>query len=516
MGYAARMTRIPWWRHAVVYQVYPRSFADGNADGIGDLRGLLDRLDHLSWLGIDAVWLSPIFPSPMADFGYDVADYCAVDPLFGTLDDLDRLCRALHERGIRLLLDWVPNHTSDRHPWFLESRASRGSAKRDWYVWRDPAPAGGPPNNWVHAFSDGAPAWTFDRATGQYYLHSFLPAQPDLDWHNPAVERAMHDVLRFWLDRGIDGFRVDVVHGLGKDPALPDDPPERAGLPHIAFNDHPSVHPILRRLRALVDTYPGHRVLVGEVFLLGPHDVTAYYGRGDELHLAFDLPGCLQLPWDAASWRERTSAVLAAHDARRAWPTLVFSNHDTPRHRTRLGSEARARVAALLLLALPGTPFLYAGEELGLEDAAVAPERTVDPGGRDGCRAPIPWDASPLHGWGGAPWLPWPPEPERRNVATLRDDESSILHLYRRLLAVRRRSRALRGGRWRALDVGEPVFAFERCLGDDRRLVLVNFGDDERQVDVAGTVDVSTDGEGEGRSFPGRLGPSAGVLLRPR
>jgi len=510
------MAQPPWWQHGVVYQIYPRSFADGNGDGVGDLPGLLERVDHLAWLGIDAVWLSPIFASPMADFGYDVADYCDVDPLFGTLADLERVRDVLHARGIRLLLDWVPNHTSDRHPWFLESRASRVSPKRDWYVWRDPKPGGAPPNNWVHAFSQGRPAWTFDEATGQYYLHCFLPAQPDLHWANPAVERAMHGVLRFWLDRGIDGFRIDVVHGLGKDPELSDDPPERAGLPHIAFNDHPAVHPILRRLRALADGYPGDRALVGEVFLLCPHDVIDYYGRGDELHLAFDLPRCLHVAWDAAAWRERTAEVLAAHAPRGAWPTLVLSNHDTPRHRTRLGSEPRARAAALLLLGLPGTPFLYAGEELGLEDAEIPPERVVDPGGRDGSRAPIPWDATPSHGWSAAPWLPWPPDPGRRNVAARRADETSILHLYRRLLAARRASPALSSGAWRALEAPPSVFAWLREAGADRRLVAVNFGDDEARVALEGTVEVSTDGGGEGHRFAGRLAPAAGVVLRQR
>jgi len=509
------MARPPWWHRGVVYQIYPRSFADGNGDGIGDLRGLLDRVEYLAWLGIDAVWLSPIYPSPMADFGYDVAEYCDVDPLFGTLADLDTVRDALHDRGIKLLLDWIPNHTSDRHPWFLDSRSSRSSPRRDWYVWRDPRPGGGPPNNWVHAFSDGRPAWTFDAPTGQYYLHSFLPAQPDLDWSAPAVEQAMHAVLRFWLDRGIDGFRIDVVHGLGKDPELPDDPPERAGLPHIAFNDHPSVHPILRRLRALVDAYPGDRVLVGEVFLLGPHDVTAYYGQGDELHLAFDLPRCLHVPWEATSWREHTAAVLAAHEARQAWPTLVLSNHDTPRHRSRLGSEARARAAAFLLLGLPGTPFLYAGEELGLEDAVIPPERAVDPGGRDGCRAPLPWDATPSHGWNASPWLPWPPEPARRNVVELRADEASILHLYRRLLRARRGSPALAWGTWRPLRTNAAVFAWERGADGDRRLVAVNFTDDEARLELEGRVEVSSDGSGEGQPFAGVLAPCAGVILRP-
>ncbi len=509
------MPSVPWWRSGVVYQIYPRSFADTDGDGVGDLEGVRQHLDHLVWLGVDAVWLSPIFRSPMADFGYDVSDYCDVDPLFGSLADLDRLVAEAHARGVRVLLDWVPNHTSDRHPWFVESRRSRTSSHRDWYVWRDPAGGGGPPNNWMAAFPPETRAWTLDPATGQYYLHCFLPSQPDLDWSNPAVVAAMHDVLRFWLDRGIDGFRVDVVHCLGKDPALPDDPPDLAALPHAAINDHPSTHVALRGLRRLVDTYPGDRMLVGEVFQLFQPDVTRYYGRGDELHLAFDLPATLYTPWEARAWRERTASVLAAHGAAGAWPTVVLSNHDTPRHRTRLGSEARARAAAVLLLTLPGTPFLYAGEELGLEDAFVARERRVDPGGRDGCRAPLPWDGSPRHGWAGEPWLPWPPDAGARSLATLRDDPSSILHLYRRLLVARRSSPALRGGGWSARDAPPDVLAYERVADTDRRLVLVNFGSAPARIAVGGRVAVASDGAGEGDVFAGVLGPDAAVILQP-
>jgi alpha-glucosidase len=508
-----RLSAAPWWRRAVVYQIYPRSFADASGDGVGDLRGIRSRLEYLAWLGVDAVWLSPVFRSPMADFGYDVSDYCDVDPVFGTLADLDALVADAHGRGIRVLLDWVPNHTSDRHPWFLEARRSRGEAKRDWYVWRDPGPGGSPPNNWTAAFHVGAPAWTLDAASGQYYLHLFLPQQPDLNWANPAVEAAMHDVLRFWLDRGIDGFRVDVVHALGKDPALPDDPPECAGVPHAALHDDPATHPILRRIRRLVDRYPGERVLVGEIVKVFPHDVTRYLGRGDELHLAFDLPHTLQTSWDAEAWRARAEAVQAAHAAAGGWPTIVLSNHDMPRQRTRLGSEARARAAAVLELTLPGTPFLYAGEELGLEDAEMPPERRVDPGGRDGCRAPIPWDATPGHGWSAPPWLPWPPEPAARNVETLRRDPDSILHLYRRLLAARRASPALQVGALRTLAAPAGVFAYERAAGEDRRCIAVNFASAPARWTAHGTVEVSTERSLEGGSFDGLLPPDAAVVL---
>ena len=370
----------PWWKSAVVYQIYPRSFADSGRPpaGVGDLEGIRRRLGHLADLGVDALWLSPIYPSPGHDFGYDVADYCDVDPAFGTLGDLDRLVADAHGLGLRVLLDWVPNHTSDEHPWFVESRSSPANPKRDWYVWRDGDPST-PPNNWVGAFT-GGPAWTWDGATGQWYLHQFLPQQPDLNWANPEVVEAMHGVLRFWLDRGVDGFRIDVVHGLGKDPALPDDPPESAGIAHSSLNDRPETHHVIRGLRRLADSYPGDRVLVGEVYLLDTTKVATYYGDGDELHLAFNFPP-LFAPWDAGEWRAHVARVEEEIGARGAWPTWVLSNHDNPRHRTRYGTDQRAAAAAVLLLTLRGTPFLYAGEELGLEDAVVPPGSTRRSGG---------------------------------------------------------------------------------------------------------------------------------------
>jgi alpha-glucosidase len=506
-----------WWKTGVVYQIYPRSFADTNGDGIGDLEGIRRRLDHIEWLGVDAIWLSPIYPSPMADFGYDVADYCDVDPVFGTLGDLDHLIDEAHRRNIRVLLDWVPNHTSDRHPWFVESRASRTSPKRNWYYWRDPAPRGGPPNNWTAAFGVGVPAWTYDSNTGQYYLHSFLPQQPDLNWSNPEVVEAMHGVLRFWLDRGIDGFRVDVVHGIGKDPALPDDPPQWTGVPHTVSHYHPSTHEILRGLRRLIDSYPGQRALVGEVWVLLERQTVLYYGRGDELHLAFDLPEVVRTPWEAGAWRSYVERLWTEFQPVGAWPTWVLSNHDIPRHATRFGSEAQARCAAVLLLTLPGTPFLYSGEELGLENADVPKERQVDPGGRDGCRAPIPWTPAARHGWEGRePWLPWPPDPQRRNVQSLRADPGSILHLYRRMLAARRASPALRLGSWKALAAPGPVLAYERVHGEDRRVVLINFSSDEVSCAASGVVEVASDGVGEGTSFRGSLAPDQAVVLRPK
>jgi alpha-glucosidase len=503
----------PWWRSAVGYQIYPRSFCDASGDGVGDLEGVRRRLDHLAWLGLDAIWLSPFYPSPMRDFGYDVSDYCDVDPVFGTLADFDRLLADAHARGIRVLVDWVPNHTSDQHPWFVESRSSRASRKRGWYVWRDGSPDR-PPNNWRAAFTDG-PAWTWDEATRQWYLHLFLPQQPDLDWGNPEVVAAMHATLRFWLDRGVDGFRVDVVHAIGKDPALPDLPPERARIPACVLHEGPRTPELVRGIRRVLEEYAGERLLLGEVPLLWTERVARYYGDGDGLHLAFNFPP-LHTPWEARAWRGRILEVVCELDPRDAWPTWVLSNHDNPRHRTRYGSEGRARAAAVLLLTLRGTPFLYAGEELGLEDAAVPQPRRRDPGGRDGCRAPIPWDGSPAHGWSGAePWLPWPPGAEQRNTEALRRDPGSILHLYRRLLAARRASPALRLGAFELLPAPDGVLAYRRQLEDDARVVVVNFTAQRHAVPLPGhwTVEVASDGGAERGPYAQAVEPDQALIL---
>ncbi|MGO9911339.1 MAG: alpha-amylase family glycosyl hydrolase [Acidimicrobiales bacterium] len=538
-----------------MYQIYPRSFclADPSGrqerlglgagspparvrDGAGDLEGIRRHLDHVAKLGADAIWLSPIYPSPMADFGYDVADYCGIDPLFGDLDTFDALLADAHDRSIRVLLDWVPNHTSDRHPWFEDARSSRESAHRDWYVWRDPDPLdpGRPPNNWKRAFGEG-PAWTFDEPTGQWYLHLFLSQQPDLNWANPEVVEAMEGVLDFWLARGVDGFRIDVVHGLGKPPALDDVPADQAGLPYSLLSDQESTHPILRRLRARVDTWPQQPMLVGEVFLIDAEKVAKYYGKGDELHLAFNFKPMFS-KFSGASFRRRLEEIQATLGPLDAWPTWVLSSHDRPRHRTRFGgSERRARAAAVLSIGMRGTVFLYAGEELGLEDAEIPDELVVDPGGRDGCRAPIPWDASDQHGWalGGAePWLPFPPHATTLNVAEEDRDDRSVLSLYRRLIAFRRRTGALVHGGLQLIDGGpDEVLAFRRAeatvatgatgAAEDAVLVLLNFSDVEQSVGAAlageWEVEVASGGEGslttEHTLFAGRLGPEEAVIL---
>lgn len=507
----------PWWRNAVFYQIYPRSFADTTGNGIGDLAGITRHLDDLAWLGVDALWISPFFPSPMRDFGYDVSDYCGVDPLFGTLRDFDDLLAEAHRRKMRVIIDWVPAHTSSEHPWFREARSSRRDPRRDWYIWRDAGPGGAPPNNWRAAFIDGAPAWSFDASTGQYYLHSFLPEQPDLNWANPAVRAAMLDTLRFWLDRGVDGFRADVVHNIGKDPTLASVAEGMAAIPHCALNDVAPTHEYLREIRRLLDGYPGERMVVGEVFLLDTERMSTYYGAGDELHLAFNFPPIF-FPWDAGAWRTGIEQTLTALAQVGGWPTWVLSNHDFPRHRTRFGGgAARARAAAVMLATLPGTPFLYMGEELGLEDAEIPPAAKVDPGGRDGCRAPIPWTPDAGHGWPTPPWLPFPPHSSQRNWQSERADAASMLNFYRRLLAHRRASGALRAGDFAWLPSEGAVLAWHRNRGSDRRVIIVSFDsrDGRVELDTAHEIAIATEPGREGTRFDGTIAADSAVILKP-
>jgi alpha-glucosidase len=488
-GAAAAGRRPDWWRAGAIYQIYPRSFADASGDGVGDLRGIAAHLDHLEALGAAAIWLSPIFPSPMADFGYDVADYCDVDPLFGTLADLDALIAAAHARGIRVVLDWVPNHTSDRHPWFVESRASRDNAKRDFYVWRDGGPGGSPPNDWRSQFAAVGPAWTYDDASGQWYLHSFMAEQPDLNWDNPEVEAAMHDVLRFWLDRGVDGLRLDAIHKIAKDPRLCD----HAGAARRHDEDWETIHARLRGIRRVVDEYED-RMIVGEVALQDLHRVVSYLESGDQLHLAHNFV-FVDLPWDADAFRTSIEDFEALAD-RTAWPAWFLSNHDIPRVASRFGAH-RARAAALVLYALRGTPFLYQGEELGLPDAEIPPDRVVDVDGRDPERAPLPWRPPSAAGPGagfteGEPWLPLVADAETLNVERQAADPDSMLAFVRALAALRAREPALQTGAQRTLDLGPDVLAWERTAGGRRLVAAVNFGDAPAPV-ALGPLLLSTD-----------------------
>ncbi len=459
------------------------------------------RLDHIADVGAQAVWLSPIYPSPMADFGYDVSDYCDVEPLFGTLADFDALVEAAHARGLRVVLDWVPNHTSDRHPWFEASRSGRSDPRRDWYVWRDPGPDGGPPNDWRSTFEACGPAWTFDAISGQYYLHSFMPQQPDLDWDNPEVEAAMHDVLRFWLERGVDGFRLDAIAKIAKDPLLR----SHAGSARRHDEDWDTIHERLRRIRAVVDGY-GDRMVVGEVALLDLHRVVSYLGTGDQLHLAHNFV-FVHLPWDAEAFRTSIADFEALAEAT-AWPAWFLENHDVPRVASRFGPEA-ARAVLVLLHGLRGTPFLYQGQELGLPDAAVPPDRVVDVDGRDPERAPMPWAPGPGAGFTtGEPWLPLVEDADALCAARQREDPASALELTRRLARLRAATPALVTGDQLAVDLGPEVVAFERTDGADRWLVAVNFAADPVPL-PAGEVAVAS---GPGR--PGVLAGREAVLLR--
>ena len=502
----------PWWQSGVVYQIYPRSFADGNGDGIGDLAGIRAHLNHLQWLGVDALWLSPVFRSPMADFGYDVSDFCDIDPVFGTLADIDALIADCHARDLKLMLDWVPNHTSIEHPWFQESRRDRTNPKADWYVWRDE-----PQNNWLASFPRGEKAWEYDEMRGQWYLRCFLREQPDLNWDNPDVERAMHDTLRFWLDRGVDGFRMDVIHLIGKNLSA-DDPPSAVerGFGHVPFNDVPVTHERIRGIRAVLDSFPGERACVGEVYLLDEARMAEYYGTGDELHLSFNF-SFLWARWDAATLRTKIVSTLGHLASRGAWATWVLSNHDVPRHRQRYGGDDTvARMAAVMLLTLPGTPFLYQGEELGLVDADVPADRVVDPGGRDGCRAPIPWTAEPDHGWPHEPWLPFAPEPDTRSVAAQRDDARSILHLYRDLLHLRRDHQALQTGSFTMIDRHDEVIVYTRHSGNDTGgtyVVALNLGDTAVAVaELVGATVLLTTSPGQPSAGPGTLPPRTAIV----
>jgi glycosidase len=515
-----------WWRDGVVYQIYPRSFMDSNGDGVGDLEGIRRRLDHLRWLGIDGVWLSPIFPSPMKDFGYDVSDYCDVDPLFGTLADLDRLVADAHARDLRLILDWVPNHSSDQHDWFRESRSSRESPRRDWYVWRDARPDGSLPNNWISNF--GGPAWEWDAKTAQYYLHMFLKEQPDLNWRNPEVVAAMHDVLRFWLDRGVDGFRIDVVQHMFKEPDLRDNPEGPGGQRRVHDMDHPDVHEALRQIRRLLDSYED-RMAVGEVYIMDPEIVGQYYGKGDELHLAFNF-SFLNSRWGAEQFRAEVERMERALPPE-GWPTLVLSSHDARRHATRydhpeLGAK-RARLAAMMLLTLRGTPFVYYGEEIGLRNVPIPEDKMQDPIGRtlhpklcrDGERTPMPWEPTAGCGFSShEPWLPFGDDAEQRNVSRQRLDRDSLLWLYRDLISMRGRTPALHRGRYGVLDAPEDVFAYEREIDGSRAVVALNFGEGSRDVDLgSGSVlrGLRTERETPIPERLGRLslGPAEGIVL---
>jgi alpha-glucosidase len=520
----------PWWREGVIYQIYPRSFQDSNGDGNGDLRGIIDRLDYLQWLGIDAIWLNPITVSPDADMGYDVADYCGVQPSFGDLGTVDALIAQAAKRGIKIVLDIVPNHSSDQHLWFIDSRSARGSRHRDWYVWADPRPDGSPPNNWLSVF--GGPAWTLDTATGQYYLHNFLAEQPDLNWWNPAVRDAFDDIYRFWFDRGVAGFRIDVAHGIVKDRELRDNPVATADDPpgvrahgqRTVYNmERPEVHDVLRRWRALANTYDPPRILLGETYVLDVRTMGRFYGTGDELHLAFNFT-FIHAPFEA-----RALADVVAESERVipdvGWPVWTVSNHDVSRVMTRWakGDERKLRGALMSLLTLRGTPVLYYGDELGMPDTPIRREEVQDPlgkgdwpepRGRDPERTPMPWSDEHGAGFTGAGVRPWLPigETAGRNVADQRRDPASTLSFTRDLIAVRRLRSDLRHGAYRPLPSPSGTWAWQR--GGGTTIALNLSGDALRIPGITGRILIGTTRSRDGERIDGALslGPWEGAV----
>ncbi len=503
---ALKASNLAWWQKGVIYQIYPRSFQDTDGDGTGDLQGITRRLDYLTWLGVDAIWISPVYPSPMTDFGYDISDYCNIDPLFGSLSEMQDLIGQAHIRGLKVILDYVPNHSSDQHPWFMESRKSRDSPKRDWYIWRDPAPGGGPPNNWLSNF--GGSAWTFDEAVGSYYYHSFLPTQPDLNWRSGQVRAAMFEILRFWLARGVDGFRVDVMWMMIKDDQFRDNPPNSGYVPGGSSHDlliplytadRPEVQEVVVALRNVLDEF-ADRVLIGELYL-PVERLVAYYGvNGDGAQLPFNFQLLTMPGWDArtiADIIERYERALPPG----GWPNWVLGNHDRPRIASRVGPD-QARVAALLLLTLRGTPTLYMGDELGMLNTAIPPDEIRDPAekrepgkglGRDPQRTPFPWQAG--QGAGFTTGTPWLPLGEDQPMALQRDDPGSMLNLHRQLLALRRRYAALSSGLVEAVQADGSVLSYRRRDAAATLQIFANFGDSIADIALhAGTILLSTHG----------------------
>ena len=527
------MTEPLWWQRGVIYQIYPRSFQDSNGDGVGDLPGIISRLDYLADLGVDAIWLSPHYPSPQEDFGYDVADYTGVDPMYGTLADFDQLVHEAHRRDLRVIIDFVPNHSSSHHPWFIDSASAVDSPKRDWYVWRDPKADGSAPNNWVSVF--GGPAWEKDDRTGQYYLHSFLASKPDLNWRNPELEREMVEVLRFWMDRGVDGFRIDVAQRCMKDPLLRDNPPaalvdptaykfnpEWAATDHIYDAADPDIHLLFRKFRSVLDEYP-ERFSIAEIHDWDWERWASYFGDGQGLHMPFNFA-----PLTAGVDPGRLRAIIVGMEGALpsgAWPNWVLGNHDERRIATRLGREESAAMA-VLLLTLRGTPTIYYGDEIGMVETDIPAELQQDPygrrvpgQGRDGCRTPMQWSAADHAGFSASDtpstWLPVHTDHAFHNVETESTDPASRLALYRRLLQVRRANPALHSGSVEVLPSVSQVVAFRRSHPDgDAFVVVVNLSTGPLDHAADGPIVVGTNHHREGDAFDGQLGPWEAVVVK--
>jgi len=507
-----------WWQHAVFYEIYPRSFADSNNDSVGDLKGITSKMGYLHDLGVDAIWITPCFPSPQVDFGYDVSDYENIDPMYGRLSDFDRMVKEGRKKGVRIILDFVMNHTSDQHAWFKDSASSRTAAHRDWYIWRDGKAPGQPPNNWVALF--GGPAWKFDDKTGQYYYHFFYPQQPDLNWRNPAVEKAMFDVTRWWYRRGVSGFRLDAVDTLFEDPLLHDNPAKpgvnQYGDPNMEnkYNTNlPELHDVLRRLRSVADE--SHAVLIGETWTSNIEQLNAYYGpRGDELQMPMDFMFFSVEKLDPAEYRRQIAAV----DSARGWPVYVINNHDRPRSYTRYGdgvhNDQIAKLMAAFYLTLRGTPVMYYGEEIGMENNdPKRKEEVKDPigklgwpkeKGRDGERTPMQWKNAPNAGFSkNAPWLPVPASYTTLNVETELKDPGSILNFYKNVLALRHTHPALLEGAYVPLNPDDPnVLSYLRSYKGRTVLIALNMSESRENA----TFELSGQGGGDAKSVaPGTL-----------
>lgn len=524
-----------WWQTGVVYQIYPRSFQDSNGDGVGDLRGIVERMAYLKWLGVKAIWLSPFYPSPMKDFGYDISDYTDVDPLFGTIEDFESLVTEVHNLDMKIILDLVPNHTSNLHPWFLESRSSKDNPKRDWYLWEDARENGDPPNNWLSVF--GGTGWEWDERTGQYYYHAFLKEQPDLNWRNPEVREAMYAVMRFWLEKGVDGFRVDVMWHMIKDKQLRNNPANADYLPHMATyeqllpvfsTDQPEVHEIVREMRGVVDEY-NERLIIGEIYL-PIHKLVSYYGSDNNgAHLPFNFM-LLAAPWDAmqiAASIDEYEGVLPLN----GWPNWVLSNHDQPRITSRVGIQ-QARVAAMLLLTLRGTPTIYYGDEIGMRDVPIPYGEVRDPQGlnmpdknlsRDPSRTPMQWDNSKYSGFSSVkPWLRVDKASHRENVQAQKNSDYSILMLYKRLIELRQQEPALMYGNYAPVYSDKQVISFSRGSESfDEFLIILNLSHRPcyfrpENTSFKGTIVVATVPELEGLSFDSSIDLSGdeGVIIR--
>jgi alpha-glucosidase len=524
-----------WWHKGIIYQVYPRSFQDSNDDGIGDLRGIIRRLDYLKWLGIKAIWISPIYPSPMADFGYDITDYTNIDPVYGSMKDFDELLGEVHSRDMKIIMDLVPNHTSDQHPWFVESRSSKDNPKRDWYLWYDALPDGSPPNNWLSVF--GGTAWEWDEKTSQYYYHAFLKEQPDLNWRNQEVREAIYNVIRFWLDRGVDGFRVDVLWHLIKDKQLRDNPKNPGYEEHMSTydqllpvysTDQPEVHEIVREMRSILNKYK-ERLLIGEIYL-PIHKLVTYYGNDSNgAHLPFNFM-LISLPWDSrkiAAFIDEYESALPVN----AWPNWVLSNHDQPRVISRVGFH-QARIAAMLLLTLRGTPIMYYGDEIEMSDVPIPFDEVQDPQGknmpgknlsRDPSRTPMQWDNSVNAGftW-GKPWLRVDKKFHRVNVALQKNDPYSMLSFYKRLIGLREKEECLMMGSYKPLFSDNQVIAFFRqSEGKPGFLIVVNLSHrpcyfTPEHFNMEGKIEISTSPEMEGTPVKDSISLSGdeGVIIR--